>query len=78
MLKKCKHCPREIPADLILCSPCKKIRDKKYRENKKNKKYAKNYSKFYYLKKILENPNHNKERWELEKQKRKITNLNND
>jgi hypothetical protein len=59
-MKKCKECQVKVQSDLILCSDCKKKRDKLYREN--NETYAQKYSKYYYLKKQLENPNYNKER----------------
>ena len=61
-MKKCKECQTEIQPDLILCPDCKKVREKRWRENPKSKKYAKKYSKYYYLKKQSENPNYNKER----------------
>ncbi|MEG7978552.1 MAG: hypothetical protein NY202_01150 [Mollicutes bacterium UO1] len=46
-----------IPEELLTE---KQKRDRKYRKN--NQKYAKKYSKFYYLKKMLEDPNYKKKR----------------
>ena len=52
--------PRKpIPEELLTE---KQKRDRKYRQD--NKKYAKRYSKFYYLKKLLEDPKYNKKRHE--------------
>jgi len=52
--------PRKpIPEELLTE---KQKRDRKYREN--NKKYAKKYSKYRYLKKLLEDPNYNQKLWE--------------
>ena len=62
MSKKCKECQVEIQPDLIFCSICKKAKEKK------SKKYARDYSKYYYLKNKLENPNYNKERKQREKE----------
>lgn len=39
----------------------KQKQDKKYRQN--NQKYTKKYSRYYYLQKLLEDPNYNKKRW---------------
>lgn len=45
----------------------KQLRDRESR--KKNKKYFANYSKYYYLMKLLEDPEYNKKRWNKSKQK---------
>ena len=71
-MKNCKDCQIEIPVELIRCSDCKKIKDKENRE--RNKDYAAKYSKYYYLKNILKDPDYNKKFWE--KQKQKNPNLN--
>ena len=48
----------------------KKQQDKVFRE--KNLKYFKRYSKFYYLKKLLEDPEYNKKRKQREKELKQI------
>ena len=63
MSKKCKECQVEIQPDLIFCSICKKAKEKK------SKKYARDYSKYYYLKKTLEDKDYNKKKWAKEKAK---------
>jgi hypothetical protein len=57
--------PRKLIPEELLTE--KQKRDRKYREN--NKKYAEKYSKYYYLKKLLEDPEYNRKRWKKKKQK---------
>ena len=59
---------KELEADFLDWK--KKQQDKIYREQ--NKKYAKKYGRFYYLKKTLEDPDYNKKRKQREKELKTI------
>jgi hypothetical protein len=45
------------------------IQNKKPTNYQKHKKYYAKYNKYYYLKKMLENPNYNRENYQKRKQK---------
>jgi hypothetical protein len=53
---------KPIPEEL-LTEKQKKSRKYAIKSRIKNKKYFQNYSKYHYLKKLLENPNYNQENY---------------